>query len=165
MKNRNIILLTLVYCMFANITTYAIPIVVTRTTTNGGANGYGHIYGFDHVVVDAGGNAMYIEQTIDCWDPGNDVCPAKVFKTTAGSTVEGTINNPSLLYALEELADKAIHEIDNENPIGNLYKHICITTNETTTCYLVTVNWTSSVNNEGKRTDVMKFDYIETPAP
>jgi hypothetical protein len=165
MKNRNIIILTLVYCIFANITAYAIPIVVTRTTTNGGANGYGHIYGFDHIVVDAGGNPMYIEQTIDCWDPGTDACPSKVFKTTEGSTVEGTINNQSVLYALEELAVKAIAKIDNENPTGNDYKHVCITINETTKCYLVNVNWTSSVNNVGKRTDVLTFDYIEIPTP
>lgn len=167
MKNIQKLTFTFICLLTIAIHTYAIPIIVTRTTHMGGPNGYAHVYGFDQMVYDAGGAPFCIKETIDCWDPGTDACPKTAFKTTGGGTanIEDIVSNPSLIVALETLAAKAVNEIDNNNTSGNDFKRICIVENEITTCYLVTVKWESSINAQGKRTDTISLDYNKVTTP
>ncbi len=149
----------------------AVNIVVSRTQMNADPKTglFGSVSGYNVPVYDAGGNLSWIEQYINCNDPGNQVCPPIILKTVStGPQFEELVDNPSLQLALKEYAEFAVNSIDNGTINGNEAKTLCVAEADgTNTCYLVTVQWSSNTNGEGTQSDIISLNYnkVLLPAP
>lgn len=157
------------FCISAYYNATAINIVVTRTQMNADPKTglFGSVSGYNVPVFDAGGNLSWIEQHINCTDPGTQACPAIILKTvSSGPQLDEAVNMPAIQLALKEYVELAVTSIDNGTVNGNAAQTLCITEADgVNACYLVTVQWSSNTNSEGKKTDVITLNYNKVSLP
>lgn len=137
----------------------AVYIRVIRTTTMGGPNGYQYINGWNTPVYAPNGTLDHIDQTINCYNPGNENCPTIVFMVTNGDEVIEGIEDNGLTANLILLSNHIVTEIDAGTESGTRNKTVCVISSNITTCYLITATWSSSVNPNGERVDEIIFNY------
>lgn len=170
MKNVTIQYKTLIVSILFLLSTKlsAYQIVVHRERGNNTTGSYSSVTGYNQPVVDAGGNVMWIDQYIKCWGDGAEECPNIILKAAGGNPqLDVAVDNPLIESALIEYCDLAALSIDNGTINGGASKTLCIQgVNEVNTCYIISVNWTSTVNGDGKRSDVitLNFNQINPPA-
>lgn len=141
----------------------AVYIRVIRTTTMGGPNGYEYINGWNTPVYSPNGTLDHIDQTINCYNPGNENCPTIVFSVTNGDDVIEGIEDKGLTANLILLSNQIVNEIDSGMFSGTQNKTVCIINSNITTCYLIVATWSSIVTPNGERVDEIIFNYQIIP--
>ncbi|MBU6324066.1 MAG: hypothetical protein KJS92_01140 [Bacteroidetes bacterium] len=92
-------LATLTLCLLATVSDSYAWIIYSRTTTNGGPNGYMFVTDFQVYVP----YAWDIVRIIDCREPGSRICPYLTDRPTQGDPVQSGIQDFLLEFVQEEL--------------------------------------------------------------